>query len=140
MSVAGGTARAQAITLEWTLGESVVETVTASGRTYSQGFHQPLLEVQEQLKQVKSDANFQFGVAPNPVTSELRVDIRTEESTQLHLWLTDMIGRQYSLPLVPAGVTSVQIDMSAHPTGSYLLHISKANGAPLKTYKIVKAQ
>ena len=140
LAVSGGTARSQTMTLDWTLGETVVETATTSGRLYTQGFHQPLLQVSEQANQAKAEAGYQFTVAPNPVASYLTLGITTPESTALQLLLTDMNGRQYELPIVPASTLSTQVDMTLYPAGMYLLRIGKADGPILKTYKIVKIQ
>ena len=140
LAVSGGTARTPTMVLDWTVGESVVETVTASDRLYTQGFHQPLLLVSEQPNLADADAGYKFTVAPNPVVSSLRIDITAPESGQLQLLLTDLRGRQYNLPVVPANTPSTQIDMTAYPAGTYLLRIGKANGPLLKSYKIVKAQ
>ena len=138
--MSGGTARTSTMTLDWTLGESVVETATTSSRLYTQGFHQPLLQVSEQPNVTDSNVGYKFTVAPNPVVSSLRIDIVAPESSPLQLLLTDLRGHQYNLPLVPASTTSTQIDMTAFPAGTYLLRIGKADGSPLTSYKIVKAQ
>lgn len=140
LAASGGTARTQTMTLDWTLGESVVETAATSDRLYTQGFHQPMLQVTEQPNLTGSDAGYQFTVAPNPVVSYLKIDISAPESSPLQLLLTDLLGRQYNLPVVPASTRSTQIDMTLFPAGTYLLRIGKADGAPLKSYKIVKAQ
>ncbi len=139
VAVSGGTVRTQTMTLDWTLGESVVETATTSGRVYTQGFHQPMLQVSEQPL-ARSDAGYTFTVAPNPVASLLTIGIAAPDSNPLQLLLTDLQGRQYTVPAVPANTTSTQIDMTLFPAGTYLLRIGKADGAPLKSYKIVKAQ
>ena len=138
VAVSGGTIRTQTMTLDWTLGESVVETATTSGRVYTQGFHQPMLQVSEQPL-TNSDAVYTFTVAPNPVASLLTIGIAAPDSNPLQLLLTDLQGRQYTVPAVPANTTSTQIDMTLFPAGTYLLRIGKADGAPLKSYKIVKA-
>ena len=139
LAVSGGTARTPTMILDWTVGESVVETVTASNRLYTQGFHQPLLLVSEQPNIPDADAGYKFTVVPNPVVSSLRIDITAPESSLLQLFLTDLRGHQFNLPVVPANTTSMQIDMTAYPAGTYLLRIGKADGPLLKSYKIVKA-
>ena len=140
VAVSGGTARTQTMTLDWTVGESVVETATTSTRLYTQGFHQPTLQVSEQPNVTDADAGYKFTVAPNPVASYLRVDITAPESSPMQLMLTDLRGHQYNFPLLPASTTSTQIDMTAYPAGTYLLRIGKADGPLLKSYKIVKTQ
>ncbi len=139
----GGTARTSTMVLDWTLGELVVETVTTPDRLYTQGFHQPMLQVVEldnQASLAGGDAAFTFTVAPNPVASYLTVGITAPEDASFQLRLTDLNGRQYDLPAVPTTVRSTQIDMTQFSAGMYLLHISKADGQLLKSYKVFKAQ
>lgn len=143
LAVSGGTARTQTMSLDWTLGESVVETAMVSDRLYTQGFHQPLLQVSELLNQpalTGSDADYNFTVAPNPVASYLTVGITAPEDSPLQLHLTDLNGRQYNLPIMPSTIKSTQINMTTFPAGTYLLHIRRVDGQVLKSYKIVKAQ
>ena len=143
LAAGGGTARTQTMALDWTLGELVVETVTTPDRLYTQGFHQPLLQVIE-LDNPSAlsggDVAFTFTVAPNPVASYLTVGITAPEDASFQLRLTDLNGRQYGLPAMPAAIRSTQIDMTQFSAGMYLLHISKADGQLLKSYKIFKAQ
>jgi len=138
VATAGGVARAQTMTLEWTLGESVVETHQATDRLYTQGFHQPTLHVTEQL--VGSDAVQEFMVAPNPVSSHLTVTAKYVREAPLQLQLTDMTGRQFALPHLPATAESMQVDMTRFPAGTYVLHIGTDTGTTLKTYKVIKDQ
>ena len=43
----GGISKAAGISLEWTLGEPTVESLSTSDRLYTQGFHQPILLVKK---------------------------------------------------------------------------------------------
>ena len=45
LAVGGGIDKNGSLSLEWTLGEAVIETVSLSDRIYTQGFHQPMLVV-----------------------------------------------------------------------------------------------
>lgn len=137
----GGFAQGQTMTLAWTLGESVVETHYATDRLYTQGFHQPMLQVAEQSAPASvGNGEPRFVVAPNPVTSHFTVTAGFARETPFQLRLTDLTGRQYLLPDLPATTESLQVDMSGFPAGTYLLHISKDNGSRLQSYKVIKSQ
>lgn len=141
LAVSGGTARTQTMILDWTLGESVVETHYATDRLYTQGFHQPMLQVTEQSAPASvGNGEPRFVVAPNPVTSHFTVTAGFARETPFQLRLTDLTGRQYLLPDLPATTESLQVDMSGFPAGTYLLHISKDNGSRLQSYKVIKSQ
>ena len=45
LSSAGGSDKTSTISLDWTIGEYAVETVSLADRMYTQGFHQPYLIV-----------------------------------------------------------------------------------------------
>ena len=124
LAAGGGSARTATMSLDWTVGEAVVETATTSARLYTQGFHQPLLQVSEQPSFKGDAAGYSFTIAPNPVATFLTLGITAPESSPLQLLLTDMNGRQYSLPIVPANTTSTQVDMTAFPAGIYLLRLA----------------
>lgn len=136
----GGVARARTLTLEWTLGESVVETHRTGDRLYTQGFHQPTLQVTEQTAQWGSEAGPRFTVAPNPVVSHLTVTVSSAQETPVQLRLTDLAGRQHTLPDLPAATESVQVDLTRFPAGTYLLHLTNETGAKLRSYKVVKSE
>jgi hypothetical protein len=126
------------MSLDWTVGEAVAGTEQTTGQLYTQGFHQPLLQISEQQNLTSLDAQYRFTVAPNPVVAWLSVTISTPEPMPLYLTLADLTGRRYDLPVIPANTASTQIDMTAYPAGTYLLRIARDGGGPLKTYKIIK--
>jgi len=140
LAVSGGTATTKTMTLDWTLGETFAETGYTPERLYTQGFHQPLLQVSELQNLINPDAGFTITVAPNPVTSYLTVGVTAPQEDPLQLWLTDLNGRQYTLPILPATTPSTQVDMTPFPAGTYLLHINSVDGRLLKSYKLIKVQ
>ena len=139
LAVAGGSARTQTMLLDWTLGEAVVGTATTTTQRYTQGFQQPSLHVSEQPDSAEPEAGYRFSVAPNPVETFLTLTMTTPDNTALQVMMTDMAGRQYHATALPVNTTTTQVDMRAFPAGVYLLRIGKADGAPLKAYKILKS-
>lgn len=141
IAAAGGSARTPTMNLDWTLGEPAVGTVhTTSQLLFTQGFHQPVLQVTEQPGPALSQEPGQFVVAPNPVTAFLTVTATQTRQEVLQLKLMDMAGRQFTLPDLDVSETSTQVDMTAYPAGTYLLRIGTRNGVPFTTYKVVKVQ
>ncbi|MDB5242070.1 MAG: hypothetical protein JWP57_2695 [Spirosoma sp.] len=138
LAAGGGSARTATMSLDWTLGEAVAGTGRTDGQLYTQGFHQPLLQISELQNLTSLDAEYRFTVVPNPVVAWLGVTISTPEPMPLYLTMADLTGRRYNLPVIPPNTSSTQIDMTAYPAGTYLLRIARDGGIPLKTYKIVK--
>jgi hypothetical protein len=58
--------------VEWTLGETAIESVTNKDRLYTQGFHQPLIVLSRKNEIVIED-DIKITAAPNPVEHILTV-------------------------------------------------------------------
>src|ERR1044071_8112875 len=78
---AGGVDKTSKISLEWTLGEFAVETITTAKNLYTQGFHQPILTVKSYYSTPKAESShdilsmYKVSLAPNPVQSFVNVYI-----------------------------------------------------------------
>lgn len=95
---AGSIDKATGISLEWTLGETMVETLNTKDRLITQGFHQPLLLA----KKFNSAGNaalsdYKVTIAPNPVQSYLRVAYSIPPAKDITLILSDFTGRIFSM-------------------------------------------
>lgn len=74
--------------LEWTLGETMVETLTEQSFLLTQGFHQSYFVVDAWRN---SEFEFQIQVFPNPTPDWLYLE--TDAPHQLSIELVDMMGR-----------------------------------------------
>ncbi len=129
------------IILEWTVGEPAVETVSNSAALYTQGFHQPLLEVQKMstgkdLVIVKDIVR----VYPNPSTAIINVQLQKASAEPLVVSLIDGSGKVILNNNLPANSTILKINVSRLPQGAYILRITNAPGNINGNYKIIKAQ
>lgn len=134
ISSAGDSFKTANAEISWTLGESIIETLTANNVVLTQGFHQTNLIITsvEELEQENL-----VKVFPNPVGNIANIEVK--EGTELtHLQLVDLKGRPLinrSLPLA-AGIE--QLDLSQLPAGSYYLRLLNATAKTIQTLKIVK--
>ena len=140
----GGINKAAGISLEWTLGELTVESLSTADRLYTQGFHQPLLVVKNlplvEVKEVKMLAEYKITVAPNPVLSILMVNINTEKKEKLNLTLTDVAGRQILVQAFNGRSNTTQIDMSRMTSGVYVLELRNLTGQLIKSFQVIKVK
>lgn len=137
LASAGGVNRTAALSLEWTLGEMLTETATTQTNIYTQGFHQPLLQVNVETELVGS--RYSIEVAPNPVTSILTVRIDSQaEDVPLQLRLTNLQGQALFTAPARSRQEIQPIDMSSLPSGVYLLKVQTDGQRLLKSFKIVK--
>jgi hypothetical protein len=133
---AGGIGRTEKISLEWTLGESNVQSVQTRDNLFTEGYQQPYLKVLGVQKEMPE--NYQIVVAPNPVKSILSFKIYADEESVVSLRLTDLNGKVLYLNKANSKLDSKEIDMSDYLAGIYVLNIRNSSGSINRTYKISK--
>lgn len=148
----GGISKAAGIALEWTLGEPFTESLPVSNGLYTQGFHQPLLQViqisKTLTKQVagyaktvtKPVTNYKITVVPNPVQSYLTASITAPNSDKIIVSLIDFAGRVIPVRFASGIFSTVRVDMTGMIAGIYMLEMRKATGELIQTFKIIKGQ
>lgn len=139
LSVDGGTAKTSTIILSWTLGEAVTESVTAGGFRYTQGFHQPLLQIVPLPVLAAAHSDYKISVAPNPVYSYLNVQVYHPAAELITIDVTDVNGKLLSTTPAPAKGTT-RLGFSSYTAGVYIINLRTRNGELLQSYKILKAQ
>lgn len=149
VSAAGGSGMTGTMTIDWTLGEPVVESAYANGKLYTQGFHQPSLTV-EKLEEVPlelfpvghksgfADSDLEINVSPNPVQTTLHLRIDSATETPLDYRVVDINGRTVLSDVVAPGTSTTQIDVQRLPQGFYLLWVFGSEQAPITAFKISK--
>ena len=143
ISSQGSISKGNSIQLEWTIGEMATQTIRSPGGLVTEGFHQPLLEVeiQEGDKNLSPLADdFNISIAPNPVKALLAVDIQTGENQQIYFELLDPAGRRLQLLKAGIPVEGHQIDMSNYPSGMYYLRFTTQEGELIQTFKVSKVE
>ncbi len=134
ISSAGAIDKTNTITIEWTLGETSVESAV-SGLIY-EGYHQPVLKVTPSEKD-PSDSEDRFVIAPNPVSSFLNFKSFSVENADIKILLTDLTGKFISLTNATTN-DSKNIEMSQLKSGTYLLMVKDSKGNVIKTFNVIK--
>lgn len=119
-------------TLDWSVGEMVVSTLTpapGSGPVLTQGFHQVFVSATIATKDLDSE-DFLPLVYPNP--SREWVQVEAPEPVQIRLF--SMLG----VELIPFGERSNihTLTFGAIPSGTYLLEIARSGQKPSKFFKL----
>jgi len=132
ISSAGISATNGGITVDYTLGETVIETFTASGNTLTQGFHQTNLT----LVAIENEFLFpEISIYPNPATEYIHVEI-PENHAALEFLLYDVNGKL--LKTYTHSNTHLTIDVGIYARGTYYLQSVNPKDKMFKTFKIVK--
>jgi len=112
--------------LSWTIGETVVETVSDGTNTLTQGFQQGNLSVTTLINE--TEMGYKVKVYPNPVTDKLSIET-TEE--KMNFQLLNINGQV--LKSGKCENQNHQIDFTALPQGTYILKLNNN-----ETHKIIK--
>ena len=134
----GGVDSAAEMTLEWTLGENFIETVSKTNKIYTQGFHQPYFKVENQISNDFIDDLFGIKISPNPVRSLLSVKISGEIGDLLKAYMFDTQGRLVKEFDADSVNNIGLLDVSNLPSGVYYLSIRNNKDTTLKSSKIIK--
>ncbi len=134
VSSAGGSGSVNGVFVDWTLGEPVIETLTGSNNTVTQGMHQPLLlttPVQDLMI-----PGFTINVYPNPASTLLTIEVIQRGDGPLHCEISDISGRKLILTEMPSNIK--KIDMSGYAAGTYFLRLFTPDTKHKKVCKIIK--
>lgn len=140
ISVAGDFSKAGNVTLEWTLGELAIESISTTSALYTQGFHQPLLEVQRLNNTSNNVVKNVFRVFPNPVTSVLNILLNNAVKERLVVSLADVNGRVLQNNIFPPETTVFKLDVSRYAHGTYFLRITNQIGSIHSEFKVTKVK
>jgi len=146
----GGSVQTETIRLDWTLGEPAVATLATPSGVWTEGFQQPSLRV-ERLDRglnlpdngtllIGADRNnYDILVFPNPVSSQLTVQLQSTVEPELILRFFDAQGKMLSHEIVGAP-SATAFDVSRYPDGIYLLSFATREGLTVQTFRIVKTK
>jgi len=142
ISAGGGSDKISTMSLDWTIGEYAVETITSTTKMYTQGFHQPLLIESIATARTASDAdNYTVTIAPNPIVSFVNFGITSTKAGRVFITISDVNGLIFIQKNIAVNSGSTQINMSYLRAGTYTLTIrSGVSAHVIKSYSIIKAQ
>lgn len=131
----GGYAQGEGVSLSWTLGEMVIETLQNEndGLILTQGFHQTDIIVTS-IYEAKS-FDLLVNAFPNPVKDQLSVTVQDGAAENIRFGLVDLQGTMLLEGKLVGSET--QIDLATFRSGVYFLTLT-VKGEKVKTFRIVK--
>ncbi len=118
-------------TVDFTIGEPVIATVSDGTNDLTQGFHQTLLLVTS-VKDLNAD--FLVNIYPNPTAEKLNLKIEKFEGLSYHLF--DVTGKLVKQEVIKQKNTTIGV--TDYPKGTYILSLTQQGNKKIKTYKIIK--
>ena len=140
--------------IEFTVGETFINTLSQGNKSITQGFHQPNLTVTrmanvEEGDSVMTDETAQVregeilkttlsvDVFPNPTTDYLNVQQHADALVNLNVTVTNMQGQL--VMQVKMTNAQLQLDFTQLKAGTYILIVQNEAGDVSNTYRVVKA-
>jgi len=134
VSSAGADFQGENVSLSWTIGEPVTETLTNGSIVLTQGFQQGYLS-SNSIEDLFSPF-LCLKIFPNPTADDLTLLVKAENNAKLRFFLHDMNGKIVSNGTVEPDLN--QIDMYRCPHGVYLLRIVNKRGEAVKSFRVIK--
>lgn len=118
--------------IDWTIGEPVIETLENNSNFATQGFHQTQLQITEVEE---SNTYYNVAVFPNPTKANVEVQIN-DLNEDLNIKVFDVSGKLVMQKLYLKDDNSKSLDLSPFESGSYYLQLTGKENT--KTFTIIK--
>lgn len=108
--------------LQWTLGEIQVSSINTSRGLYTEGFHQPYIQVVEIPTVLPIASQLQIKVFPNPASTELIIAFDQKITGSYEFTLYNSAGKLADHGRLDVGLQT-SLDVSRQIPGTYWLQI-----------------
>jgi hypothetical protein len=136
IATAGKSSANGGFTIDYTVGELVVKTLSVTGNMVSQGFHQTYTSTSS-IEDGK-DVKITIQVYPNPTYDFVNISISGENEIDFIASVFDASGRNI-LNMLKSESSQLQVDLSAVAPGSYFINLTNnQTHIPIKTVQIQK--
>ncbi len=122
--------------LEWSIGESIIETNTGTNNTITQGFHQNRYVITS-INEIADD-NYSITVYPNPTSDNITIDFLIKNTETLKLKLIDAQGKLLINDKIKSEEKTKTLNLQNISKGIYLLNFYNVHGKLIKSFKIEK--
>ena len=133
ISSAGNSNNISGYEVSWTLGEPLIETLSAGSSVLTQGFHQSKLVITS-IDEIPGQINI-VSVFPNPTHQFACIKFNKLPEQNIYK-LFDLSGRILKSGVITSAET--QVDLSRFAEGTYLLKIFRNDSEPIQTFKIIR--
>ena len=135
ISSAGKTSQGPNFIVSWTVGEAVINTISAGGTTLTQGFHQPLL-VEILPTGIESELLLDMIAYPNPAFDKVLFK-GGDPSGTYHVRVVDKLGRILLQKTLPA--SELEILVSGYNEGTYLIEVVEDKTNKRRVFNVIKS-
>lgn len=131
---AGGNFQGSGSRVDWTLGESAIQTFNDGSNIVTAGFHQPELMVTAVPD--KSVASAFISVYPNPASDKITINFSNGPLPDATAKLYDSVGQLLSMDELISSESVISV--ATLPVGEYILNVT-INNTENHQFKIIKS-
>ena len=121
--------------VSWTVGETVINTLSAGGTILTQGFHQPLL-IEILPTGIEKELLLDMIAYPNPAFDKVLFK-GGDPSGIYHVRVVDKLGRILLQKTLPA--SDLEILVEGYNNGTYLIEIIEDKTNKRRVFNVVKS-
>jgi len=136
IAVSGGHVVSPSGSVDWTVGQTAVQTWSHAGGTVAEGFQHAFLKV---IAVREQSVPFTLDLFPNPTRHSVLVSLTGMED-DLSLVLFNLLGEPVLRKELRGGERLARLSFDALPSGLYMLVAFSGSGERMAMYKIVKAK
>jgi len=124
------------LSIQYSLGELVIETKPIGLVNFTQGFHQPFLKINGASDPgINNIDDLQIMIYPNPGHNYINIEI-TNNLYIFNYEIHNLMGQKISEGIISSEITN--IDISNLTTANYLLKVYHKEKSISKVFKIIK--
>jgi len=121
--------------VSWTVGETVINTLSAGGTILTQGFHQPLL-IEILPTGIEKELLLDMIAYPNPAFDKVLFK-GGDPSGIYHVRVVDKLGRILLQKTLPA--SDLEILVEGYNNGTYLIEVVEDKTNKRRVFNVVKS-
>jgi len=121
--------------VSWTVGETVINTLSAGGTILTQGFHQPLL-IEILPTGIEKELLLDMIAYPNPAFDKVLFK-GGDPSGIYHIRVVDKLGRILLQKTLPA--SDLEILVEGYNNGTYLIEVIEDKTNKRRVFNVIKS-
>jgi hypothetical protein len=138
ISSAGGFYKPNDISISFTIGELVIETIGTTDHTLTQGFQQGSWTISSIA--TNPLPVIEIKVYPNPANDFIIIEWMDEQNAEFNIELYDLLGRKVIHKISSPFQTQLELRLDNLTQSVYILRIRDADNKVMKTFRIIKSQ
>jgi len=135
VSVSGNSYEGLNLSINWTIGEVIDETLSNDTSSITQGMQQPDFNINVVVE--SSEVDLAILAFPNPATENIKLLVNTSKYSNARFLLFDINGKTIMEDRILTTETLINLELLV-PSTYFLKVIS--NNKEVKTFKIIKAK